>query len=66
MTTDPGTRPLGADDGEVERVRRVTAEALMEHFAADRMPLEEFEERIDAVRSAESTEELRALLSGCL
>jgi hypothetical protein len=43
--------------------RQKTVDALCEHFANDLLTVEEFERRVDRAHQAESTEELRGLLS---
>lgn len=48
----------------LERLRRVTAEALVDHFAQDHMSVEEFERRIARARACVSRPELRRLLDG--
>lgn len=48
--------------GEVGTTRQKTIDALMEHFAQDRLSVEEFERRVDVAHQAASTEELRGLL----
>jgi len=53
----------GADKGDVATTRQKTIDALMEHFANDVLTVEEFEERVSTAHSAESTDELRTLLS---
>lgn len=46
-----------------ERARRVTLEALVEHFAQDQIRPEEFERRVALARGASSLDELRGLLA---
>ena len=47
----------------LDRARRVTLEALVEHFAHDQIQPEEFERRVALARGAESVAELRVLLA---
>ena len=49
--------------GELERLRRVVLEALMDHFAQERFTIGEFEEGVEKARSAESVSELKHLLT---
>jgi len=48
--------------GEVGLSRQAVIDALMEHFAQDRLSVEEFERRVDSVHQAESNDDLRKLL----
>jgi len=48
----------------LERLRRVTSEALLEHFAQEHLTLEEFERRIARSQECDSAPALKALLSG--
>lgn len=51
-----------AGAGKGGTLRQKTIDALMEHFAQDRLSVEEFERRVDRAHQANSTEELRKLL----
>jgi hypothetical protein len=59
-TTDPQAE--GTPVGDVARQKAV--DALCEAFAEDRIPVEEFERRVEVAHRAQTIEELRALLSG--
>jgi len=56
MTTDPGIRASDEDRGR-------TAAALGEHYAAGRLTLEEFQERLDQAYAATTLGELRDLMA---
>lgn len=53
------TEPM---DGDLGTYRQKAVDALCEHFAEDRLSVEEFERRLDRAHRAESAEELRKLL----
>lgn len=55
-----GEGPVTAGDD----ARQKAVDALCEAFAEDRIPVEEFEKRVELAHRAESMEELRRLLSG--
>jgi hypothetical protein len=44
--------------------RQAAIDALCEHFAADRISMEEFERRVDQVNAADSLDQVRAALAG--
>ena len=46
----------------LNHTRKVTIDALCEHFANDVMSVEEFERRVDVAHRASTTEEIKALL----
>ena len=48
--------------GPLEQDRERTIDALSEHFAGDRLTVEEFERRVDVAHRAKSYDELHALL----
>ena len=52
-----------AGGGPVRGTRQQAIDALMEHFANDNLTVEEFERRVDLAHKAETTEDLRKLLS---
>lgn len=54
----------GSQGGQqpLTHVRRITIDALCEHFANDVMSVEEFERRVDVAHKASTQEEIRALL----
>ena len=43
--------------------RQAAIDALCEHFAADRISMEEFERRVDQVNAADSLDQVRAALA---
>ncbi len=55
---DTQTTPAGA------ATRQKAIDALCEAFAEDRIPVDEFERRVELAHRAETTQELRALLAG--
>lgn len=59
MTT-PGDAPGNAP---LEQGRKSAIDALCDHFAGDRLTVEEFERRLDAAHQARSKDELDALLT---
>jgi hypothetical protein len=52
-----------ADGSGLGPTRQKAIDALCEHFANDALSVEEFERRVDQAHKAESTEDLRKLLS---
>lgn len=57
MSEGPQTGPQ-----PLSHVRRITIDALCEHFANDVMSVEEFERRVDVAHKAATQDEIRALL----
>lgn len=52
-----------AGDAPLERIRKVTIDALCEHFANDVMSVEEFERRVEAAHAATTGASLQDLLN---
>lgn len=51
-------------ESDLERLRRVTTDALLEHFASEHLTLDEFDRRIALIRDASDGPELRGALEG--
>jgi len=56
------TPPDRSDAPPLEHTRQVTIEALCEHFAGDRLTVEEFERRVDSANQARTQGDLASLL----